>query len=124
MIKKKHNLFITNKNYILLFSTFKFALKEFSRFAVDGGVNMHQDTLEGIEIAARSIKMHNAKLTGQIYYSIPNEPIFLLKKKIHKIKMFQNPLYENVEFWNVIVGEKIGWIIAENNINIKQLEKI
>jgi hypothetical protein len=51
----------------------------------------------------------NKELRTKITYSNPQEPIFVIKK-------------ENL-YWNVIVGERIGWIIAEKWHNTKNLEK-
>jgi len=48
-------------------------------------------------------------LKSKVEYTQLNEPIFVLKKE------------ENDKFWNVIVGEKIGWIIAEEWMELKLL---
>lgn len=50
------------------------------------------------------------KLKSKVLYSNPREPIFVIKK-------------EEERFWNVIIGEKIGWIIVQNWLEIKELKQ-
>ena len=48
------------------------------------------------------------RLNSRVLFSNPNEPIFLIKKED--------------KYWHVIIGERVGWIIAEDWIGIKELK--
>jgi len=56
--------------------------------------------------SARSV-WRNTELHTKITYSNPQEPIFVIKK-------------ENL-YWNIIVGERIGWIIIEKWLGIREM---
>jgi hypothetical protein len=116
-----NNLFVSNETYILLFPNFEYALKVFRKFARDGGVNMEQDELEGIQTAIRCIEVNNFEPNLEIYYSSPKDPILLVEKKTAPIKMFQDEFYSDIEFWYVITGEKIGWMVAYEGIKLEPL---
>jgi len=57
--------------------------------------------------AETAVKFWSEQTNSKVTYSNPSEPIFLIKAEDF--------------YWNVIIGEKIGWIIAEEWLGIKEL---
>jgi hypothetical protein len=49
----------------------------------------------------------STKTNSKVTYSKPGEPIFKIK--------------EDGKYWNVIIGEKVGWIIVASWLEIKEL---
>jgi hypothetical protein len=95
-----NQFYMCEKYYIFIFDT-KYNAIVTSKNSAGGSATPRA----AIHAAAYWSKELNSRVT----YSDPGEPIFVLKK--------------DGEFWNVIVGEKIGWIVVVNWMKIKQLEK-
>jgi hypothetical protein len=58
-------------------------------------------------LASTSATYWSSKYNTVVYYSNPDDVIYVLKKK----KSFK----PDVQFWRCIIGEKVGWIIVGNS---------
>ena len=61
------------------------------------------------EVVSEWVVYWSKELKTKITHSNLNEPIFVIGKE--------------GKFWNVIIGERIGWIIAEDWLELKPLER-
>ena len=68
-----------------------------------------QTNLNSIE---KFIRVWSGRINSKIIFSSPNEPIFL-------IKMEQDAYTQRTQYWNVIIGEKIGWIIVHDWMDVR-----
>jgi hypothetical protein len=59
------------------------------------------------EMAGETAQLWSQELNMKVTYSNPKEPIFVIEKKGKQ--------------WHVIIGEKIGWIVAEEFLEIQPL---
>jgi len=62
-----------------------------------------------VAVVAVAAEYWSKRLNSRVLFSNPGEPIFLIKKED--------------KYWNVIIGEKIGWIIADDWLGLKLLNE-
>jgi hypothetical protein len=77
------------------------------------------------DAAARS--EHNGQMywrnrtNGIVHGTKPNEPIFLIEETVEEFKHQTDTIV--AKFWHVIIGDKVGWIIVQDWLEIKPLRK-
>jgi len=102
-------IFICADYYLLIYE-----IKEkIDSRTVDACVNAFEDDdcihTQGADSAFIIADYWTKKLNCKVTFSNPSEPIFVIKKCD--------------KFWNVLIGEKIGWIIVEDWLTIKKLNE-
>jgi len=108
----KNNNFYRCPNYLLIYETKELAQQAWQKFIDCLNRN---DLID--DAAATSFHMENKGavafwtryLKTKVLFSLPEEPVLVLKKE--------------QEFWNVIIGEKIGWIIDCEWIELERIEE-
>ena len=94
-----NQIFIAEEHYILIYPSEAFA-------ALSPG---HVSGRRDYDLTIRALHSMAQSLNCKIHMSVPKEPIMLLRK--------------SGIFWNVIVGEKIGWIIVRSWFKVRRLKK-
>jgi hypothetical protein len=99
---KTNSSFFVCKDYFLLFyETREDAL---AATAADSG---RCGSTSWSRAAAAEANYWSKELNSRVTFSNPGEPIFVIRK--------------DEEYWNVIIGERIGWIIVKDWLEIKPL---
>ena len=104
-----HNFYVS-KYPLLIYETQTDALK--CGDATAGDCNYPSNVVE--TIASLIARYAKEIVLNSVKFSIPNEPIFLLQKVRTE--------YCEDELWYVIIGNKIGWIIAKDRIVLECLK--
>jgi len=98
-----NQFYICEEYYLLIYETKAGAIK-----AVDA-VICRADHPRANMAMLMEAQVFSKRLNLRVSYSQPNEPIFLIKAEEF--------------YWNVIIGERVGWISVRDWHKIKKLEK-
>ena len=112
------NHFYTYHTHLLVFESKKAAEKHV--LATEGAEfewmrGLLYASHKNLQTAKRSAHMWTIELKSKVTYTTPNEPILLLS--------YITPESFDGDYWHVIVGERVGWIIAYGWLHMKLLEK-
>lgn len=106
------NKFYITKYYLLIYETMNQAMVGYDSTAAD-----YTEIRPASLNVASAVAIEMSKIVkGTVQYSVPEDVIFLLKRVL-------NPYADTVkyEFWHVIIGEKVGWIIVKDWIRMEEI---
>jgi len=95
-----NNFYICDKYYLLLFPTKELATKSKTQ-------PLLKENFYSVQEAEFSARVWSKHFGSKVVFTSPKEPIFVIEK------------CDNI--WNVLIGEKTGWITAEKWLEIKPL---
>jgi len=107
-------LYTCNECFIFIFETKEKAIEANSLYedAVSRTILIEEYAASSFVAEAKFATQYWTKRLGgtKVIYSNPKEPIFVVSRED--------------KYWNVIIGEKIGWIIAEEWLELKEITDI
>lgn len=108
-----NSLHICEDFYLLIYETKEDAeqvvIESRSRGLPFGGATECRANVAGNIHVTITARIWSIKIKSRVTFSNPGDLIFLIKK-------------EEDKFWNVIVEERVGWIIVYDWMNIKMID--